>query len=107
MSSFDDWQRGEESKFAFDAERRFKATARLDKLLGLWVGETFLNKSGADAEAFAKDVIRANFDRPGDDDVIEFVLKSVEGTGADLSEHRLRHKMEELMHEAERQLASE
>lgn len=107
MSAFDDRQKGEEGKFAFDAERRLKATARRDRLLGLWVGETFLGKSGADAEAFAKDVIKANFDRPGDDDVVEFVLKSVEGTDADLSEHRLRHKMEELMREAERQLASE
>ena len=77
MSGFDDRQKGEEGKFAFDAERRFKATARRDKLLGLWVGETFLGKSGDEAEAFAKEVIKSNFERPGDDDVVEFVLKSV------------------------------
>jgi hypothetical protein len=107
MSGFDDRQKGEEGKFAFDAERRFKATARRDKLLGLWVGETFLDKSGDDAETFAQEVVKSNFDRPGDDDVVEFVLKSVEGTNADLSEHRLRHKMDELMREAERQLSQE
>lgn len=107
MSGFDDRQKGEEGKFAFDAERRFKATARRDKLLGLWVGETFLGKSGDEAEAFAKEVIKSNFERPGDDDVVEFVLKSVEGADADLSEHRLRHKMDELMGEAERQLSEE
>jgi hypothetical protein len=107
MSGFDSRQKGEEGKFAFDAERRFKATARRDKLLGMWISETFLGKSGDDAESFAKDVVKSNFEKPGDDDVVEFVLKSVEGTGADLSEHRLRHKMEELMHEAERQLSEE
>lgn len=107
MSGFDQKQKGEETKYARDAEFRFKATARRNKLLGLWVGETFLEKSGDDAEAYAKEVVKADFDRPGDDDVVEFVLKSVEGTGADLSEHRLRHKMEELMGEAERQLQAE
>ena len=107
MNGFDARQKGEEGKFAFDAERRFKATARRDKLLGLWVCETFLGKSGGEADNFAKEVVKSNFERPGDDDVVEFVLKSVEGRDADLSEHRLRHKMEELMREAERQLSAE
>ena len=107
MSGLDDRQKGEEGKFAFDAERRFKATARRDKLLGLWIGETFLGKSGDDAEIFAKEVVKSNFERPGDDDVVEFVLKSVEGRDAELSEDRLRHKMDELMREAERQLSEE
>jgi hypothetical protein len=106
MSGFDTRQKGEEGKFAFDAERRFKATARRDKLLGLWVCETFLDKSGEAADDFAKEVVKSNFEKPGDDDVVEFVLKSV-GSDADLSEHRLRHKMEELMREAERQLSEE
>ena len=107
MSTFDRKEKGEENKFARDEEFRFKATARRDKLLGLWVGETFLGKSGADAEAFAREVVKSNFEKPGDDDVVEFVMSSVEGTGADLSEHRLRHRMSELMAEAERQLAAE
>ena len=107
MSGFENRQKGEEGKFAHDAERRFKATARRDKLLGLWVSETFLGKTGDDAESFAKEVVVSNFEKPGDDDVVEFVLKSVEGTDADLSEHRLRHKMEELMREAERQLSAD
>ncbi|MBM86242.1 MAG: hypothetical protein CMM47_09500 [Rhodospirillaceae bacterium] len=105
MSGFEDRKKGEEGKFAFDAELRFKATARRDKLLGQWVGKTFLGKTDSEAEAFGQEVVRANFERPGDDDVVEFILRSVEGTGADFSEHRLRHKMEELMREAERQIS--
>lgn len=95
MSGFDKRQKGEEAKFALDAELQFKASARRNKLLGLWVAETFLSKSGADADAFAKEVIAADMEKPGVDDVVEFVLKSVEGTGADLSEHRLRNKIDE------------
>ncbi len=107
MSSFDSKEKGEENRFARDAEFRFRATARRDKLLGLWVGEQFLGKTGDEAEAFAKEVISSNFDRPGDDDVVEFVMARVAEAGADLSEHRLRHRMEELMTQAQRQLIDE
>ncbi|MDA0341483.1 MAG: DUF1476 domain-containing protein [Proteobacteria bacterium] len=105
MSGFEDRQKGAEGKFANDAKRLFLATARRDKLLGLWVSETFLGKSGEEADSFAKEVVMANLEEPGDNDVVAFVLKSVAGTDADLSEHRLRHKMEELMREAERQIS--
>ena len=105
MSGFEDREKGEEGKFALDAELRFKATARRDKLVGQWVGETFLAQTGSEVEDFAKEVVKANFERPGDDDVVEFILKRVAETGADLSEHRLRNKMEELMREAERQMS--
>ncbi len=107
MSSFEKKEQGEERKFVRDEEFKFKATARRDKLLGLWVGETLLGKSPDEASAFALEVVKSNFERPGDDDVVEFVLKSVEGSGADFSEHRLRHKMAELMAEAEQQLSTE
>jgi hypothetical protein len=107
MSSFDDRERAAEAKFAHDAEMRFRARARRDKLIGLWVGETFLGKTGDAAESYAKEVVNSNFERPGDDDMVEFVLESVEGVAAGLTEQRLRHKMEELMREAERQLSEE
>ena len=106
MSSFDKKQQGEERKFVRDAEFRFKATARRDRLLGLWIGE-LLGKSEEEARAFATEVVKSNFERPGDDDVVEFVLKSAADGGVELSEHRLRHKMEELQAEAEQQLAAE
>ena len=107
MSGFDERQKSEERKFAHDAEMRFKITARRDKLLGLWVAQTLLGKSDDDAESFAREVVKANFEKPGDDDVVEFVLNSVSGTDADLSEHRLRHKMDELMREAEEQISAD
>lgn len=107
MSGFDKREKGEEAKFAHDSELNFKATARRNKLLGLWVAEEFLSKTGDDAEAFAKEVVVSDMEKPGDDDVVEFVMKSVEGTGADLSEHRLRHKMEQLMDEAIKQIRGE
>lgn len=107
MSGFDNRKKGEEAKFALDAELRFKATARRNKLLGLWVAESFLGMSGAEAEAFARQVVEADLDKPGDDDVVAFVLKSVEGKGADLSEHRLRHKLDELMQTAVTQIKTE
>ncbi|WP_420405393.1 DUF1476 domain-containing protein [Nisaea sp.] len=107
MSGFDKRQKGEEAKFALDAELQFKASARRNKLLGLWVAETFLSKSGAEAEAYAKEVVAADMEKPGIDDVVEFVLKSVEGTGADLSEHRLRNKIEEFTALAVEQVKTE
>lgn len=107
MSSFDRKEKGEENRFARDAEFRFRATARRDKLLGLWISEEFLGKTGDEAEAFAKEVVKSNFERPGDDDVVEFVMASVAEAGGDLSEHRLRHRMDELMTQAQRQLTDE
>jgi len=107
MSGFDKRQKGEEAKFAHDSELEFKASARRNKLLGLWVAEEFLGKTGDEAAAFAKEVVVADMEKPGVDDVVEFVLKSVEGTGADLSEHRIRHKLEEFMTVALEQLKTE
>ncbi|MBO6561302.1 MAG: DUF1476 domain-containing protein [Nisaea sp.] len=107
MSGFDKRQKGEEAKFALDGELAFKASVRRNKLLGLWVAETFLSKTGEDAQAYAKEVIAADMEKPGVDDVVEFVLKSLEGTGADLSEHRIRHKIEELNAVAMEQIKTE
>ncbi|UUX49701.1 DUF1476 domain-containing protein [Nisaea acidiphila] len=107
MSGFDKRQKGEEAKFALDAELQFKASARRNKLLGLWVAETFLDKTGPDADAYAREVVAADMEKPGVDDVVEFVLKSVEGTGADLSEHRLRNKIDEFTALAVEQVKNE
>lgn len=100
MSGFDKRERAEETKSAHDAELTFKATARRNRLLGEWLAVEFLDLQGEDAAAFAKEVIASDFDKPGDDDVVEFVLKRVGDAGQELSEARLRHKMEELMRTA-------
>lgn len=104
MSGFDDRKKAFENKFKHDEELRFKAEARRNKLLGLWAaGELGID----DAEAYARDVIASDFDRPGDEDVLEKVLKDFEDKGVEMSQHRLRKRMDDLMDEAKKQIASE
>ncbi len=96
MSTFDKRQEGFEKKFAHDEELRFKATARRNKLLGLWAAEK-LGKTGADAEAYAKDVVMSDFEEAGDDDVFRKVKADLDAAGAGQSEHQIRRTMDELM----------
>ncbi|WP_439103758.1 DUF1476 domain-containing protein [Celeribacter marinus] len=72
MSTFDERESAFENKFAHDAEMVFKADARANKLLGLWAAE-MLGKTGADADAYALEVIKADFEEAGHDDVIRKV----------------------------------
>jgi hypothetical protein len=97
--SFDDRRKGQEGKFAHDAELRFKAEARRNKLLGLAVAE-LLGKSGDDAAAYAKEVVASDFEEAGDDDVVRKVLADLIAGGVTMTEGDLRNKMAELMDEA-------
>ncbi len=106
MSDMSDRQKGFENKFAHDEELRFKATARRNKLLGLWAAEK-LGKSGADADAYAKEVVAADFEEAGDEDVIRKVLGDLTGAGCDIDEAAVRAALEEKSVEAKRQLMSE
>ena len=96
MTTFDDRKDAFEKKFAHDEELRFKATARRNKLLGLWAAAQ-LGKSGADAEAYAKSVVMADFEEAGDDDVLRKVRKDFEEAGRAGSETEIRRQMVELM----------
>ncbi|MBX3577100.1 MAG: DUF1476 domain-containing protein [Rhizobiaceae bacterium] len=96
MSNMKDRQEGFERKFAFDEELRFKATARRNKLLGLWAAE-LLGKAGADADAYAKEVVKSDFEEAGDDDVFRKVRKDFDAAGVQQSDHQIRRTMEELM----------
>jgi hypothetical protein len=96
MSTFDKRQEGFEKKFAHDEELRFKATARRNKLLGLWVAEK-IGKTGADADAYAKSVVMSDFEEAGDDDVFRKVKADLEAAGSDQSDHQIRRTMDELM----------
>jgi hypothetical protein len=97
--SFEDRRKGQEGKFAHDAELRFKAEARRNKLLGLAVAE-MLGKTGDDAAAYAKEVVASDFEEAGDDDVVRKVLADLKVGGVDMSETDLRSKMADLMDEA-------
>jgi hypothetical protein len=103
MSSFDKREEGFEKKFAHDEELRFKASARRNKLLGLWAAEK-LGKTGTEAEAYAREVISADFEEAGDDDVFRKVQADLTAGGVVQSEHQIRRTMDELMTEAIEQI---
>jgi hypothetical protein len=99
MTTFDDRKNAFESKFAHDEELRFKAMARRNKLLGLWAAGQ-LGHTGADADAYAKSVVMADFEEAGDEDVLRKVRKDLEAGGRTVGEGDLRRTMDELMAKA-------
>jgi hypothetical protein len=99
MTTFDKREEGFEKKFAHDEELRFKANARRNKLLGLWAAEK-LGLSGDAANAYAKDVVMADFEESGDADVLKKVQKDFEAKGIAMSEPELRRSMNDLMEKA-------
>jgi len=106
MSSFDERESSFENKFKHDKELEFKATARRNKLLGLWAAN-LLGIHGAEAETYAKSVVKADMEKPGDQDVVDKLLGDFKQRGVDMSEHRLRKQMTELMTAAVGQIKSE
>lgn len=103
MSNMRDRQEGFERKFAMDEEMRFKAMARRNKMLGMWAAEK-LGKSGPDAEEYAKEVVRADFQEAGDDDVLRKVRGDLDAAGKSLSDADIRRAMDELLAKAVQQL---
>ena len=99
MSEFDKRKSAEETKYALDQELRFKANARRNKLLGLWAAEK-LGKTGADADAYAKEVVMADFEEAGDHDVFRKIRKDFDAAGVNQSDHQIRRTMDELMEKA-------
>jgi hypothetical protein len=91
-----DRQEGFEKKFAMDEESKFRAMARRNKLFGLWAAEQ-LGKAGADADAYANDVVRADFEEAGDNDVFRKVRADFDAAGVDKSDHQIRGVMDELL----------
>jgi len=106
MSTFDKREEGFESKFAHDEELRFKANARRNKLLGLWAAEA-LGMEGDAAQEYAKEVVRADFEEPGDEDVFRKIRADFDKASVDLSDHQIRRTMDELMHKAVEQIRTE
>ena len=99
MTTFDKREEGFEKKFAHDEELRFKANARRNKLLGLWAAEK-LGISGDAANAYAKEVVMADFEESGDDDVFRKVRKDLDAKGVAVSDQELRQAMNELLEKA-------
>lgn len=106
MSQFDDRKKGFEKKFEKDQELQFKATARRNRLLGMWAAD-LMGLKGGDADAYAKDVVKADFELPGDEDVVRKVMGDLKAKGVAQSEHQVRKKMDELFGVAKEQLMKE
>src|SRR3546814_13054752 len=99
MATFDERKKGFEAKFKRDEELRFKATARRNKLLGMWAAE----KLGLeDAEAYAREVVKSDFERPGDAVVHEKVLADLPAQGADPSDESVHQQSKPLLAVAKR-----
>ena len=106
MSGFKKRKQDAENRFKHDQELEFKANARRNKLLGLWAAEQ-MGVSGDAADEYAKEVVVSDFDRPGDEDVLEKVLKDLTDKGLDMSSSKLRKEMDRLMEIARTQVRSE
>lgn len=103
--TFDDRKQEFESRYAHDQELRFRVEARRNKLLGLWAAEK-LGRSGAEADAYAMEVVKADLQKEGEEDVVAKVMADFTAAGVAQSEHQLRRRMSELLIEAEAQVKS-
>lgn len=103
MTSMKDREEGFEKKFIIDEELRFKAMARRNKMLGLWAAEK-LGKSGADAEAYAKEVVMSDIEEAGDHDVFRKIRRDFDAAGVDQSDHQIRRTMDEMLATAAQQI---
>ena len=105
MNSFEDRENAMENKFAHDEDLKFRAMARRNKLLGLWAAEK-LGLAEDKADEYAKEVIRADFEEAGDDDVFRKVRKDFDDAGIEQSDHQIRRTMAELLVTATEQIES-
>ena len=103
MTQFDDRERAFEAQFARDEELQFRVLARRNRLLGAWAAE-LMGLSAVEADSYAKDVVRADFEEAGDEDVIRKLLGDLTSSPADVDETRIREALEHKSVEARRQL---
>lgn len=106
MTTFNEREKAFEDKYKHDQELQFKVEVRRNKLLGLWLAE-LLDLKGDDAQAYAKEVVSADFEAPGDADLVRKVLDDLAAHNVEMSEHRLRKKMDELVAVAKEQIMNE
>ncbi|MFN4281158.1 MAG: DUF1476 domain-containing protein [Alphaproteobacteria bacterium] len=106
MSGFDDREKGFEAKFKLDQETQFKVTARRNKLLGLWAAAK-LGLTGDAADAYAKEVVLADFEKAGDSDVIEKVAKDLAAKGVTVAVGEIEGELSKLAATAREQVIKE
>ena len=103
MTGFDDRQKAFENQYKHDQELKFKVNARRNKLLGEWAGRQ-MGLAGADLEAYAKSVVMADFEKPGDDDVLQKVAAALKAKGLSVGDGVVRAEMEKLLGTAKEQI---
>lgn len=106
MSGFEDRKKAAEARFAHDGELKFRAEARRNKLLGLWAAE-HMGLSEDHAKEYAAEVVAADFEEAGDEDVFRKISADLQAAGVAQSEHQIRRQMAELMETAKQQIAAE
>jgi hypothetical protein len=106
MGIFDDREKAQENKYFHDAELRFKAVSRRNKLFGAWVGEK-LGKTGPGAEAYVQEVLKSDLSEAGDADMLGKVAGDLKSAGKPLPEKELKVRLEECLRTAIRQLEAE
>jgi hypothetical protein len=106
MTQFDNREKAFEAKFARDEELLFKVMARRNKLLGLWAAEK-MGMSPSDGQDYAVEVVKADFEEAGDEDVYRKVKGDLDAKQVEISEHQVRREMEEQLVEAKRQVMEE
>jgi hypothetical protein len=106
MTTFDERERAFEQAYEHDQEMQFKARARRNKLLGLWAAG-LIGKTGADAEAYARNIVMADFEKPGDHDVVHTLMHDLAAAGKPTEEHTIRRQAERLLVEAKQQIMTE
>jgi hypothetical protein len=106
MTTFEDRERAQEAKFAHDEEMLFRIQARRNRLLGQWAAER-MSLSAAEADAYAKGVVQADFEEAGDEDVVRKLLGDLVSAGVDADEGEVRAALEAKSVEARRALMGE
>jgi hypothetical protein len=106
MTTFEEREKGFERKFVHDEELKFKATARRNKLLGLWAAEK-LGLAGDAAQSYAREVIKADLAEPGDEDVFRKLRTDFDAKGVAESDHQIRRVIDEMMSQAVAQIEAE
>ena len=103
MTTFDDRERAFENMYARDQEMQFRVIARRNRLLGAWAAN-LMGLTEVEADSYAKDVVRADFEEAGDEDVIRKILGDLTSAGVDCDEARIREALEHKAVEARRQM---
>jgi hypothetical protein len=106
MTTFDQREQAMEKAFEHNDQLKFKARARKNKMLGLWAAG-LIGKTGAAAESYARDIVMADFEKPGDHDVVHTLMHDLAAAGKPTEEHTIRRQGERFMADAMKQVMSE